>query len=66
MVYQYPQEIREQQAIVKRELEKLNKMRRDHLIATGQMPTKSDIAAYIKANGLDAEPAANRKQSRPA
>ncbi len=66
MPLEYPEEIRIQQAIVKREIEKLARMRTEHLIATGQMPTKSDIAAYLKANGQDAEPAANRKQSRPA
>ena len=40
----YPQAVYDQQAKVKREIRKLNKMRKDHLIATGQMP-----AAYFAA-----------------
>ena len=65
MAYEYSQEIRDQQAKVKREIEKLNRMRRDHLIATGQMPTAEDLAAFLKANGLDANPAASQKKSTP-
>ncbi len=65
MAYEYSQEIRDQQAKVKREIEKLNRMRRDHLIATGQMPTAEDLAAFLKVNGLDANHAANQKNSTP-
>ena len=38
MAYEYPKEVYEQQAKVKREIEKLARMRTEHLIATGQMP----------------------------
>ena len=38
MAITYPKEIHEQEAVVKRELDKLAKMRNDHLIKTGQMP----------------------------
>ena len=38
MPFEYPEEIREQQEIVKRELKKLARMRTEYLIATGQMP----------------------------
>lgn len=38
MTIEYPDEVREQQAVVKREMRKLAEMRRNHLIATGQMP----------------------------
>ncbi len=63
MAYEYPQEIRDQQAIVKRELKKLNRMRREHLIATGQMPTAQDVAAYLKENGISAEQAHSQKET---
>lgn len=38
MSIQYPQEILDQQAKVRKELEKLAKMRIDYLQSTGQMP----------------------------
>ena len=38
MSIQYPQEIIDQQAKVRRELEKLARMRTDYLKSTGQMP----------------------------
>lgn len=38
MSIQYPQEILDQQDIVRKELEKLAKMRTDYLKSTGQMP----------------------------
>ena len=38
MSIQYPQEILDQQAKVRKELEKLAKMRTDYLKSTGQMP----------------------------
>lgn len=38
MSFDYPEEIKEQQAIVKRELKKLARMRTDYLKSTGQMP----------------------------
>jgi len=38
MPFDYPEEIREQQAIVKKELKKLAEMRIDYLKSTGQMP----------------------------
>ncbi|MCY3832700.1 MAG: hypothetical protein OXG85_06760 [Chloroflexi bacterium] len=65
MPFEYPQEIRDQQAKVKREIEKLNRMRRDHLIATGQMPTATDLAVFLKENRSDAKPAAIQKNTRP-
>ena len=49
MTFEYPPEIREQQAVVKRELHKLAKMRHDHLVATGQMPSKAEVKAAIAA-----------------
>ncbi len=63
MAYEYSQEIRDQQAIVKREIAKLNRMRREHLIATGQMPTAKDLAAYLKENNLAVEPAPSQKET---
>lgn len=65
MAYEYSQEIRDQQAKVKREIEKLNRMRRDHLIATGQMPSANDLAVFLKENRLDAKHAASQKNSTP-
>ena len=59
MSIQYPQEILDQQAKVRKELEKLAKMRTDYLKSTGQMPP----------SGANAEPAstdANRATSSPA
>ncbi len=52
MTFQYPKEVLEQQAVVKRELRKLAKMRTDHLIATGQMPAtyNSEQAAAAAKN----------------
>ena len=41
MSIHYPQEIIEQQAKVRKELEKLAKMRTDYLKSTGQMPPSS-------------------------
>ncbi len=38
MSIQYPEEILDQQAKVRKELEKLAKMRTDYLKSTGQMP----------------------------
>ena len=63
MAYEYPEEIRDQQAIVKREIKKLNRMRREHLIATGQMPTAEDVAAYLKANGIASEQAPEKQET---
>ena len=65
MAYEYSQEIRDQQAVVKREIEKLNRMRREHLIATGQMPTAEDLAAYLKENNFAVEPAPGQQESTP-
>ncbi len=65
MAYEYSQEIRDQQAVVKREIEKLNRMRREHLIATGQMPTAKDLAAYLKENDIALEPAPGQQESTP-
>lgn len=66
MVYEYSQEIRDQQAIVKREIEKLNRMRREHLIATGQMPTAKDLAAYLKENNIAVEPMPSQEETTPS
>jgi hypothetical protein len=66
MAYEYTQEIRDQQAVVKRELEKLGRMRREHLIATGQMPTAQDVAAYLKENGLALEKQPRQQESSPS
>ena len=38
MSFKYPKEVYEQEALVKRELQKLARMRTEHLIKTGQMP----------------------------
>ena len=65
MAYEYSQEIRDQQAVVKREIEKLNRMRREHLIATGQLPTAKDLAAYLKENNLAVEPAPGQQETTP-
>ncbi len=66
MAYEYSKEIRDQQAVVKREIKKLNRMRREHLVATGQMPTKADVAAYLKENGITSEQAPSQKETPPA
>jgi len=65
MAYEYSQEILDQQALVKRELEKLARMRREHLTATGQMPTKEDLAAYLRENSIAVKPAPGDKESTP-
>ena len=65
MAYEYSQEIRDQQAVVKREIEKLARMRREHLIATGQMPTKEDLVAYLEENNIAAKPAPSQKETTP-
>ena len=65
MAYEYSQEIRDQQALVKPELEKLARMRREHQIATGQMPTKEDLAAYLKENNIAVKPAPGDKKTTP-
>ena len=66
MAYEYTQEIRDQQAVVRRELEKLGRMRREHLIATGQMPTAQDVAAYLKENGIAPEQQPSQKETSPS
>lgn len=66
MSIQYPQEILDQQKKVRQELEKLAKMRTDFLKATGQMPTKEDLAAYLKENNITAEPTPGDKETTPA
>ena len=66
MAYEYSQEIRDQQALVKREIKKLARMRREHLIATGQMPTKEDLAAYLKENKIAVKPARGDKEITPS
>lgn len=59
MSIQYPQEILDQQAKVRKELEKLAKMRTDYLKATGQMPPS---AAKTKSASTDA----NRVAASPS
>jgi len=66
MAYEYSKEIRDQQAIVKREIDKLNRMRREHLIATGQIPTAKDLAAYLKENNIAVEPKPSQQESKTA
>ena len=43
MSFTYPQEVYDQQAKVKREIRKLNRMRMEHLIATGQWPIDFEV-----------------------
>ena len=52
MSIQYPQEILNQQAIVRKELEKLAKMRTDYLKSTGQMPPS---ASKIKSTSSETD-----------
>ncbi|MYD09075.1 MAG: hypothetical protein F4103_06655 [Boseongicola sp. SB0673_bin_14] len=66
MAYQFSKEIEEQQALVKREIAKLAKMRTDHLISTGQMPTKEDLAAYLKENNIAVKPAPGDQEITPS
>ena len=66
MSISYPPEIIDQQIKVRQELEKLNRMRREHLIATGQMPTAQDVAAYLKENGTAPEQQPSQKESSPS
>lgn len=65
MSIQYPQEILDQQKKVRQELEKLARMRTDYLKSTGQMPTKEDLAAYLKENSVAVEPAPSQKETTP-
>ena len=64
MPFEYPKEIQDQQAKVKRELEKLARMRTEHLIATGQMPSSKPSGTSIRSGGNDsvASPAAKQSQ----
>lgn len=52
MSIQYPQEILNQQAIVRKELEKLAKMRTDYLKSTGQMPPS---ASKVKSTSSETD-----------
>ncbi|MCY4539759.1 MAG: hypothetical protein OXE52_16215 [Chloroflexi bacterium] len=56
MPFDYPEEIREQQAIVKRELRKLARMRTEYLIATGQMPPSATKNKTTSSSGNRAAP----------
>ena len=57
MSFNYPDEVRQQQLVVRRELRKLAKMRRDHLIKTGQMPKSlsneeaAELIERLRENG---------------
>lgn len=66
MAYKFSKEIEEQQAKVKREIAKLAKMRTDHLISTGQMPNREDLAAYLKQNKIDVKPGSDETETTPA
>ena len=74
MAREYPQEVYDQQAKVKREIRKLNRMRAEHLIATGQLPTKFDIpdpppGFVVKdsaSNGQQKKPASPATSPRPS
>ncbi|MCY3796730.1 MAG: hypothetical protein OXG84_02910 [Chloroflexi bacterium] len=61
MSIQYPQEILDQQARVRKELEKLAKMRTDYLKSTGQMPPSAAKvkSASTKANRVAASTSSN-------
>lgn len=67
MSREYPQEVYEQQAKVKREIRKLNRMRTEHLIATGQMPPEYYAAkrGVVPPPGyVIKEPAANAQRDK--
>jgi len=53
MSFEYPSEIKEQQAKVKREIEKLARMRTEHLMATGQMPSATSGNQPVRNRGTD-------------
>ena len=59
MPFEYPEEISEQQALVKRELKKLAKMRTDYLKSTGQMPPSAAKTKSPASNGKRAAPSPN-------
>ncbi|MCY4018167.1 MAG: hypothetical protein OXG39_02045 [Chloroflexi bacterium] len=64
MPFDYPEEIREQQAIVKRELKKLARMRTEYLIATGQMPPSANknMPASSDKSGVAASPSSGHPE----
>ena len=66
MPFDYPQEIIEQQAKVKRELEKLARMRTEHLNATGQMPSSKPNTPSLRsvANDSVASPAVQQSEMK--
>ena len=68
MPYNYPEEIREQQAKVKRELKKLARMRVEYLIATGQMPSYKPNSSTLDSaeNGSAPLPPAIESQAKPS
>ena len=67
MAYEYSDEIREQQAKVKREITKLAKMRVEHLISTGQMPAPNSDKTLMPGGGKkEVKPASSPSQSRIA
>ncbi len=65
MSIQYPQEIIMQQAKVRKELEKLAKMRTDYLKSTGQMPPSSATSkpAITDADLVESSPTSDHTVS---
>ncbi len=59
MSIQYPQEILDQQAKVRKELEKLGRMRIEYLKSTGQMPPSAAKTKSPASNGKRAAPSPN-------
>ncbi len=56
MSFQYPQEILDQQAKVRKELKKLAEMRIDYLKSTGQMPPSGTKIKSASNSGSRAAP----------
>ena len=64
MSIQYPQEILDQQAKVRKELKKLAEMRIDYLKSTGQMPPSATKNKTTSSSGNRAARPANFRSSR--
>ena len=64
MPFDYPKEIREQQAKVKKEIEKLARMRTEHLMATGQMPSAASGNLSVRNSAADSGESPKAQQSQ--
>ncbi len=66
MGVQYPQEILDQQARVRKELAKLAKMRTDHLKSIGQMPPSASKSKPAQDNASRVAPSSESSQHEVA